>query len=205
MWPGKRFDKKRFIQLLVEFGPPQHDLTTVSVPTLAERLAASRSGDLGVNLRSHFFPAIDTKVVDASQIDQPEHVIRQLLPGLALSKIRESSYASIIYVDLRCALVHEYRLSEALSPFAMSPTRNLPSYANITDPIRRVDLLGAASELGVSVSTARRRIVRSVRRLHIPYGYLSSTMRDIAENVFNHWDREGRFERQHPTPWWISP
>jgi len=205
MWPGLRLDKKRFIQFLVEFAPPGTDLRTVSVPILAERLAASRRGPDAATLRAQFLPRLETKVVAASQIDQTEHVIQALLPRLPLATIRNSSYAAIIYTDLRCALVHEYRLSEALSSFGMSLTPHLPSYANITEPIRRADVADAAQVLGVSLSTARRRIVRTIRRLHIPYTYLRDTLRGTASNACDFWDREVHFERAHPTPWWISP
>jgi hypothetical protein len=66
MWPGTNRDKKRFVQFLVEFGPPGHDLTTVSIPILTERLAASRKGSEAAIIRATFFLRLETKVVDAS-------------------------------------------------------------------------------------------------------------------------------------------
>jgi hypothetical protein len=201
MWPGKRGDSRSLIQSLVDYGPRQHDFTTVSVPTLA----SSQRGADANRFPERFLPRLETKVVDALQINQPETAIQELLPNVPLKTIRYTSYASIICTDLRCALVHEYKLSEAPSSFGMSLTRNLPSYANITAPIPGQDVADAARTLAVSRSTARRRIVRTVRRLYLPYKYLRESMRDTASNVFDCWDQAAAgFQSARPSPRWID-
>lgn len=205
MWPGEYLDKKRFVQFLVEFCPETADLRFISIPILAERLASSKRGPQAAILRSMYFPRLDTKVVDASEIDQEESVVRHLIPDVPLRTIRDSSYASIIYSDLRCGLIHEYRLSRHLSSFGMSTNTNQPSYANIAQAISAADIANTAVTLGVSRSTARRRIVRTVRRLYIPYPYLRDTLRGTAQKAFAFWGEERPFERSHPTPWWAFP
>ena len=42
LWPGRRIDRQRFVQLLIDFCPSRANLTLISTPVLASQLMNSK-------------------------------------------------------------------------------------------------------------------------------------------------------------------
>lgn len=121
-WPGERKDHKRYIEFLVHFVRSEPDMRLISVPVLAQRLEQDPSYFRGGrSLRDRFFPELG-RIYDYREVDKTEAEILTVLPSPPppIATIRESSYASIIYSDLRSGLVHEYALSNDLADFPLS-------------------------------------------------------------------------------------
>ena len=100
--------------------------------------------------------------------------------------MREATYASIIYRDLRCELVHEYRLAAGLAEWPLDPNAE-PHYVNY------LDLQGSRA-----------------RRLYLPYEYVRQTVKGAIEAACNWWDTSteftegGRPNRPAPSCWWVD-
>jgi hypothetical protein len=193
IWPGKIKDKKRFIQLLVDFAPSDIDLKIISIPMLVDELK-----DSAQKLEDKFYPSLN-KIVTAKEIDHSESDIISVVPEMSLNKLREFSYAAIIYRDLRCALIHEFTLNK-LETWGMSSVQDEPSYNN------EMDAQEFAQAQKIMASTGQRinKLIRTRRKLFIPYPYLRKVVISVAENVFNYWDQVLLYTKDEPAKWWIE-
>lgn len=204
MWPGKRIDKRRFTQFLVEFAPKEAEVRTISIPVLTARLEDNGNTTSAQALIQEFYPRSDVEVLKACEIDQTEATVSAILPDLSIREIRRSSYAAIIYTDLRCGLVHEHHLSSYLSSVGASDAANVPSYENrLTEPDEaEVDRI--AKQFGVSKTTARSAVSTTVRHLHLPYLYIRNALHGAAEAAFGYWDTASSWAKPAPSSWWIQ-
>jgi hypothetical protein len=176
----------------------------ISVPVLVAKLTASGDNSSAIALKSQFFPDNDALVVTSADVDHPENVVTPVVPSVPLRDLRESSYAGIFYLDLRCGLVHEYRLPIYMKGLRHGERVDVPSYFNLTvepDPalVKRVSKQYAISERQASVTLARIR-----RHLHLPYQYVRDALKAVAGEVFDSWDSAATWSRQQPAKWWIE-
>lgn len=204
MWPGDRIDQKRFIQFLIDFAPKETTVHIISIPVLMARLKDKGGTALAQVLVEKFYPKSDVRVLKGHEIDQPEAAVIELLPTLSIKEIRHSSYASIIYTDLRCGLVHEYQLSSYLSSIGMSDAASVPSYVNILREPDEAEVDKVAKQFGISHVTARSAISTIDRRLHFPYMYIRNTLSRAAEAAFDCWDTMLSWKKPKPSSWWIE-
>lgn len=204
MWPGDLIDKARFTQFLVKFASKASDVRKISIPVLVAKLRDKGDDASAQALIKAFYPNSDLRVLTGDEIDQPETVVTGLLPGLAIKGIRKSSYAAIIYVDLRCGLVHEYRLSTYLSSFGMSSAQNVPCYVNMEVEPDEAEVDRVAEQFEISKITARSAISRVVRHLHFPFPYIRDTLKAAAEAAFGYWKTASSWEQPQPSSWWIQ-
>jgi hypothetical protein len=101
--PGGAIDRKRFIEATVCFRGGEADPTMVSGPLLAHKSDPWRQR-LKVSRKSFY--------LTGSQ-DKPESEVLDLCGGASASlkkEIRKYSYASLLYQEVRCGFVHEYRV-----------------------------------------------------------------------------------------------
>jgi hypothetical protein len=202
LWINQK-DKFRFVEFLVRFTPPSFNITKISIPTL---IGFNKKCDVSSKkLRDNFYPPDDSLILHGSQIDKFESDITKLLPNIPLKDIRKSSYANIIYSDLRCGLIHEYRVRfDNMRPWGMSAKKDEPSYDNDVIIPDIADVKKMAAELKISEKEATMRLTKSKRVIYIPYGYLRNALTGAANNAFNYWDSASSFSIDKPTLWWIE-
>jgi hypothetical protein len=181
LWPGKHIDKQRFVQLLVEFSPPKANLQKISTPVLASKLKDDEDVSTANELSNKYYPHQPKEILDPMKVDQDESVVSEAFKSLGLKTIRRASYASIIYTDLRCALIHEYRNSPYIAPFNMFEIPKKPYYVNMTFEDGRVRHL-----------------------LYIPFSYLADILDSTTDALFSYWSESSEWEKPQPTSWWID-
>jgi hypothetical protein len=101
-WPGERFDRKRFVETLIRFGPHSLHLDFISIGALLEVGLISESEtpwrELGQSDRIFTGDEIDCALPD----------MRARYPHLEVCDLKNASYASLIYRWLRCGYAHNY-------------------------------------------------------------------------------------------------
>ncbi len=129
-WPGRGFDNKRFIELLVEFAP---ETRTISVPRLCNHLL---SHDLVAQAKQIWdYPENEFlmgEILQGPDIDSSEKSIaNSLTTPISPKAIRRYSYASLLYNDLRCSYSHEYKIGDDAHAYKMTRSKNsCISYVN---------------------------------------------------------------------------
>jgi hypothetical protein len=183
LWPGTGIDRQRFIQMLVDFdfSQPSANLRQISIPVLASQLRDEGDVSSAINLKAKFFPGHPSEFFDPKVVDQDEATVSAVSNSLSLKTIRRASYASIIYTDLRCALVHEYNLSENMTSFNLFDIHNAPSYLHMNFEDGRTRML-----------------------LHLPFGYLVDALTNITEALFAYWRTSSSLEKPRPLSWWAD-
>ena len=181
LWPGPGIDRQRFIQLLIDFSQPSANLRLISLPVLASQLRDQGDVSSAINLKAKFFPGHPTEFLDPNVVDQDEAIVSSFLNSLDLKTIRRASYASIIYTDLRCALVHEYSLSPNMTSFNLFDIHNAPSYLHMNFEDGQTRML-----------------------LHLPFGYLADALNNITEALFTYWSTSSLLEKPPPLSWWVD-
>jgi hypothetical protein len=181
LWPGRGIDQRRFVQLLVDFGKPETNLVLISTPALYWQLREGGDVTSAIHLANHFYPGDPKQTLSPIRVDRDETEILTAFQQLDLKLIRRASYASIIYNDLRCGLVHEYDISAPMTSFDFNENRTTPSYFNITDELDQTRTL-----------------------LHLPFVFIVDTLDRIAESLFNYWDTASHWEQAVPVRWWID-
>jgi hypothetical protein len=101
-WPGKEIDKKRFIEIITKFRTSEFDPTMVSVSLLAEKSDVWRQ-KLQISNKHWYLTGKD---------DETDTCVLNLCPGSLKKYVREYSYASLLYCQIRCNFVHKYRIGE---------------------------------------------------------------------------------------------
>ncbi len=179
-WPGERFDKKRYIELLVRFTDVSPGMGLVSIPLLNRRLEKAFPEEASI-LSKCYFPPNAGQIVIWNEIDRAEHEIHAVIPQLPLKEIRRASYASVIYEQFRSSLVHQYSLSSEISEFPMSSRLNEPHYVNVF--------------AGVG-------IVRKM--LYLPYAFIRKVVESAGEKNSESWEKAITWTEPRPPKWWID-
>lgn len=101
-WPGKGFDRKRFVQSLIQFGSPALRLDYVSTGALLEMGVISDKdtpwGKFGQEYR----------IFTGEEIDRPIPEMAKHYPSVPMQALKNASYANRIYEWLRCGYAHIY-------------------------------------------------------------------------------------------------
>jgi len=99
-WPGKSFDRKRFVESLIRFGSPELHLDYVSTGALLELGVISDSqtpwGEFGQEIR----------IFTGDEIDSAIPEMAQRYPKVSTRDLKRASYANRIYEWLRCGYAH---------------------------------------------------------------------------------------------------
>ena len=136
VWPGDRIDRKRFVELLKDFGPKQFSSTNVSVPVLVKRLseAAKQEATVIKSQLLNFSPSL----VLTSEIDKSESDILNVCGTLDSREIRRCSYANLLYEQVRSGYTHEYKPGGSAESLPLSQSESDVSYVNYIDDHRRI-------------------------------------------------------------------
>lgn len=181
LWPGDRIDRRRFIQLLIEFSLPAANMDFISTPVLANQLYDKNDVSSAAILRRKFFDVHPTQELKTKDVDRPEAEVAALLPTTESKTIRGASYATIVYTDLRCALIHEYSLSPNMTSFNLFGFSDAPSYVNMK-----------------LINGQQRRL------LHFPYNYIADVLTSTAEALFAYWETVSAWDKAQPAKWWAD-
>jgi len=178
VWPGRRIDRVRFIELLVRLGSSHAFCMTVSVPLLTQSLEDDQKLAEATEIRRQFDVPRTACVLIGPEIDRPEPDILAACPSLELRHIRRFSYASLLYQEIRSSYAHTYRPGNAAGswPMTMLPDQRI-SYIN---QLRESD--------------------RQLQRLiHFHVGWLGELAVDLAEAV-----DETVVPWANPATWWAD-
>lgn len=137
LWPGEGIDKKRFVEVWVQYADQSLSPLLVSTPLLVGRLrqdGRTREAQSIEALRPHTFgPGYQTRVVTSVEVDLPEGGILAACPQLTLKEVRAYAYPTVFYQHVRSTLVHEYHLGDAATTWPMTGREATVSYANVMD------------------------------------------------------------------------
>lgn len=120
-WPGTGIDKKRFIELLVSETADSLKADWVSIPTLINK------GDIKIG-ETLYGTEGETRIFCGHEIDLPLAKAKERFPNVSLKTLKQQSYASLIYSNLRCGYSHEYMHSIGMTPFPPSRKNARISY-----------------------------------------------------------------------------
>jgi hypothetical protein len=120
LWSGPRIDRVRFIEMLARDGPNPDNNTIVSVPLLIQHLERSSRNSAALQLRNVFGVPDTALVVTGPNVDTSEDHILALLPRLDLKEVRQFSYASLLYREVRSSYVHDYRPGKQADSWPMT-------------------------------------------------------------------------------------
>lgn len=177
VWPGKNTDRARFVQVLVDFSPAECHATKLSIPLLIGRLNQSSLQTEAVSLQKQFLCFDPSRILTGEEVDQTEEAILSLCPSLPTKMLRQFSYASLLYEEVRSAYVHEYSAGDRADSWAMTSKDNASiSYVNwVTDPNRHIHfhiewLARMAIEVARAIESSQQAIPRSAPNAWWVYG-----------------------------------
>ncbi len=134
VWPGEGKDRKRFVQLLQENTPPTLEVIKISIPLLLRDLRADGENARANQIETAFGPLQHGHILIGDEVDKSEVEILGACPDIELRKLRQLSYANLLYREVRSAYSHEYKAGSSAESFSQT-----------TDPIARVSYVGSAS------------------------------------------------------------
>ena len=173
VWPGTGIDRRRFVHLLKRFAPTRLSAKRISVPILAASLRRKRKRGALRRLHKAYLNFDRSLVITGRDVDRTEAEIMAVCPNLKNKDIRECSYASLLYRELRSAYVHEYRPGRKTDSWPMTGRGDTEisyvSWANDPD-----------------------------RHIHFHVAWLSSLLRETASTI----DKlSSRLPARKPKPW----
>ena len=137
LWPGDGIDRKRFVELWVQYGQNIPSATFVSLPLLTQWLdGEGRQGEarrVEASRPEMFGPGYSTRVVTGTEVDMPEDQVLSVCPTLNRAEVRPFAYPTVFYKEVRCGLMHEYRFGSRASDWAMTMRTSEVSYFNMAD------------------------------------------------------------------------
>jgi hypothetical protein len=142
IWPGKKMDRKRFVEALVTYCKITPHPSHISLPVLVDMLEAM--GSVGATedaslLKKTFIAFNDGRILTGADVDRNECEVLSTCPRIPLKLVREASYANVLYTEVRSGFVHEYQTGERADSHPMTSTESGISYNNWIDPrIRRI-------------------------------------------------------------------
>ena len=177
-----RQDRKKFVETIIRFGPQQLDATKISVPLVAQDLS-----DSGQRLN------VTNKAIylRGTEVDKTESELMGIYPQLHHLKIRNYSYANLLYEQIRCGFAHSYSAGEKASD-----SDQIRAIAGVNDTE-----LSYTNEIGPN-DLARRRI-------HFPLRWISEMARSVAQGLDGEWIGRGipifqTLKLPKPDRWWID-
>ncbi|MGQ0443867.1 MAG: hypothetical protein ACT4O2_01755 [Beijerinckiaceae bacterium] len=125
VWPGRGKDRERFIELLTKFAPCT---TRISIPILVELLSNQGRCSESNALKTAFLNNNQFQIL-SGDVDKFENEILGICPSLNRKEIRDFSYATLLYKEIRCSYSHQY------GPWAKAESWNMgaqPSGTGVT-------------------------------------------------------------------------
>ncbi|MGA2619205.1 MAG: hypothetical protein ABSF26_16475 [Thermoguttaceae bacterium] len=114
-WPGGRIDRCRFVELLVRHSLPDAHTTWVCVPALI-------NSSLVAEADTPYGPGESTRIFRDDEIDLDLPAARARYQHVSPIRLKQCTYASLIYEWLRCGYAHEYCPHDNITP--VPPSRH---------------------------------------------------------------------------------
>ena len=130
VWPGRRHDKARFVELLKDFAPVEFNVTRISIPLLVAHLRDKGLYRESEIIRKAFLDYLPSQVLTGDDVDKSETDILALCNALDIKDLRINSYASLLYGEIRSGYAHEYRTGQLSDPWPMTREETSISYVN---------------------------------------------------------------------------
>lgn len=129
-WPGYNIDKKRFVELCVQYSGLEVEAKKISFPILCQDLRNSKKPNELDELRQHLPEYFDCasptyafngfttgKDFDLFKgIDVFEHDLVSF-SSLSPKELRKFSYAALFYEEIRCGYMHDYKEDSRASSY----------------------------------------------------------------------------------------
>jgi hypothetical protein len=110
VWPGDGKDRKRFVELLKQFATPKLEATKISIPLLIASLSARGKASEVTAIQKAFPKNSLGNVLIGDEVDKNEAEILVVCgDAVSLKELRNCSYANLLYREVRCGYVHEYK------------------------------------------------------------------------------------------------
>jgi hypothetical protein len=140
IWPGKNRDKKRFVELLVNYSNDSLKVKNISIPLLIASLEEKGLTAESDQIFNEIMPKSKTLVITGEDVDKSEDYLLDLYPEIDREIVKRNSYANILYEELRSAYVHEYMPGARSDSFAMASNNanGQVSYINRADKPHRL-------------------------------------------------------------------
>ena len=126
-------DARRFVQLLVDPKILEDSpFTRISIVSLPKDVTLNKRNrkEVESELERHFVQLKGSQNIDATLIDQDEKTLNCLLKDIIKDDnirsklLRGNSYAHLLYKELRCAYLHEYRAGDRVGLIASDNTQS---------------------------------------------------------------------------------
>jgi hypothetical protein len=184
MWPGKKRDRRRFVEIWSTCSDPSLNTNLISVPFLVEALEREGDYDLFEMVRAtrpEAFPSSKsyTLVVTGQEVDQTEDELVALDPRLTIKRLRRFSYGTLFYKHVRSGYTHDYHTTDLASAFPMVSEPASVSYVNIFE----------------------RSDNRRYRRIHFDVGWVAEIVESVASSVVASGPIRSLAD---PETWWID-
>ena len=181
VWPGSKFDRKRFIELLVRLEPSRNYAMTISVPLLVRHLELTSSKASAQLLTNAFLAFSQTRVVTGIDVDKIEGEIVSICPVLSPELIRKFSYACLLYEEVRSPYAHQYKPGARADSWPMTMSED-----------QRVSYVNRLRAAGIP---------ETERLIHFHIAWLTKLAIDVASDIDVH---SATLPRQVPAVWWID-
>jgi len=168
LWVGRRIDRVRFIEMLVQCGPHANDCKTVSIPLLVRHLNTSSRNSDALKIQQAFSLPSGARVITGPEIDKSEKDVLSVCPQLDLKEIRGFSYASILYSEIRSSYAHEYRPGDQADswPMTMAPDQRVSYINRMTDAQEMIRLVHIhiewVAQLAIDLASAVDRLANTL-------------------------------------------
>ena len=178
-WPGTKIDRKRFVELLTQYGSEREFLKTISVPLLLQELQSIGATTEVDSIANSLSLSQKSLVVTGIDVDKTEAELLLAYPNCDVQFLRRFSYASLLYKEIRSSYAHEYRPGASADSAPMTRMRE-----------QKVSYVNMMSDDG------------STRRLiHFHLDYLLQIPTDLAIAM----DRmDSTVPISQPTKWWLD-
>jgi hypothetical protein len=181
VWPGSKIDHKRFVELLVEFGPLSQSPKTISVPLLIQYLSEKSETQKASALTSGLLDFSETRVITGSEVDKSESELLANCRSLDLESLRTHSYANLFYKEVRSSYAHEYRPGKRADSWPMTASKD-----------------EAASYINRLTNTEPRAVERLI---HFHVEWLAELAVGIAKRAD---ELQATLPLPHPAHWWVE-
>lgn len=168
VWPGKRIDQKRFVEILKDFAPPNLSATQISIPILAWHLRTTGVTNEEKLIRQTFLNICASQVLTGAELDKNENDVLAACKTISVKDIRECSYANLLYREVRSGYAHEYRPGQRADSWPMTQKSSAHvSYVNwANDPDRHIHFhVSWVAEVALTTAQAIDKVTHSIPRI----------------------------------------